>query len=60
MCDKCNGQLNLISYKWNNDEIIYKYKCSKCDDIITVNSELEENTLKDMIDNSDLYSKYNL
>jgi predicted nucleic acid-binding Zn ribbon protein len=60
MCKKCKGQLKLISYKWNDEEIIYKYRCEECGYIELKVNEREEDTLKDMIDNSNLYKKFNL
>ena len=48
MCKKCNGNLKLISYKWNDDELIYKYQCDMCDEIVISTKEFEEETLKEM------------
>ena len=60
MCKKCKGQLKLISYKWNDEEMIYKYRCDECEDIKWVITKRKEDTLNNMIDNSDLYNKFGL
>ena len=60
MCKQCKGQLKLISYKWNDEEMIYKYRCDECGDIKWVITKRKEDTLNNMIDNSDLYNKFGL
>ena len=30
MCNNCKGNLKLISYKWNDGEMIYRYQCKNC------------------------------
>jgi hypothetical protein len=62
MCNECGGQITLISYKWNNDEntMTYVYRCEKCGDLKEFNFEIKNEMLKDLIDNSELYNKYNL
>lgn len=62
MCKECGGQINLISYKWNNDTNImtYVYRCEKCGDIKEFDFEIKNEMLEDMLTNFDLYRRYNL
>lgn len=62
MCKFCGGQLELISYKWNNEEntMTYVYRCKSCDDRKEFSFEIKNELLQDMISNPELYNKYNL
>ena len=62
MCKDCGGEMALISYKWNNEKNImtYVYRCEKCGDRKEFSFEIKNEVLKDMIDSSDFYNKYNL
>lgn len=60
MCDKCKNQLKLISFKWNDDKILYKYKCKECNEIVILDHENNEEELKNIIDIGSVYNKYNL
>ncbi len=60
MCKKCMEQLKLISFRWDEDKIIYKYRCDNCKEIVEFYSKNKDEELKDMIDNGSVYNKYNL
>ena len=56
MCNKCKGQLKLVSYKWSDDKFItYKYKCDKCNEIMSVVKKYDETELKNLMFDFDLY-----
>ena len=56
MCKMCKGNLKLISYKWNDEEIIYKYQCENCNEIIEVSKQFDEEELKDNLFNNKFYN----
>lgn len=56
MCKNCKGSLKLISYKWNSDEIIYKYQCENCDEIVEVSKQFDEEELKNNMFNNAFYN----
>ena len=55
MCNKCKGNLKLISYKWNDDEMIYKYQCEECDEFVEVTKQFDEKELKANLFNNKFY-----
>lgn len=60
MCN-CRNHLKLISYKWDKNGLIsYKCKCENCGELLLIDSEIEDKELKDLIDNSEIYKKFNL
>lgn len=62
MCDNCKNELNLISFKWDNEEnmIIYKYQCKKCGELKTKCGILSDRQLKDMLINEEMYNNFNI
>lgn len=60
MCKNCCRQLKLISFRWDDDKIIYKYRCDNCKEIIEMYSDNNDDELKNIIDNGSVYNKYNL
>ena len=62
MCNNCGGQMELISYKWNNDNntMTYVYRCKGCEDIKEFSFEIKNDLLQEMVSNLDMYNKYNL
>jgi hypothetical protein len=56
MCKNCKGSLKLISYTWNSDELIYKYQCENCDEIVEVTKQFDEEELKNNMFNNDFYN----
>lgn len=56
MCKNCKGNLKLISYKWNNEEITYKYQCEDCNETIEVKKQFDEKELKENIFNNEFYN----
>lgn len=56
MCKNCKENLKLISYKWNNNELIYKYRCENCDEIVEVSKQFDEEELKNNLFNNEFYN----
>lgn len=56
MCKRCKGNLKLISYKWSDEEIIYKYQCENCNEIIEMSKQFDEEELKDNLFNNKFYN----
>lgn len=52
----CEKNLKLISYKWNNNELIYKYRCEICDEIVEVSKQFDEEELKNNLFNNEFYN----
>ncbi len=55
MCNKCKENLKLISYKWNEKELIYKYQCEECNKFVEIKKQFDENELKENLINDEFY-----
>lgn len=55
MCN-CKESLKLISYKWNGEYMIYKYKCENCDEEKIMMKKFDEDELKEMLYDPNLYN----
>jgi hypothetical protein len=62
MCNKCDGEMKLIAYKWDNDEnlIIYRYRCDKCKEEKTKCGILSDRQLKEKLIDEEAYNKFSL
>ena len=56
MCNNCKGNLKLISYKWNDEEMIYRYQCKNCKEEIIITKKRNDEELKEMMFDHNLYN----
>lgn len=62
MCNKCNGEMKLVGYNWDNEGnlIIYRYRCDKCKEEKTKCEILSDIHLKEKLVDEEAYNKFNL
>ena len=56
MCNDCKGNLKLISYKWNEESLVYKFKCEDCEKELLMLKEYDEDELKEILFDKDFYN----
>lgn len=62
MCNKCNGEMKLVGYKWDREKnlVIYRYWCNDCGEEVTKYGILNDKQLKENLVDEEAYNKFSL